>query len=397
MVFTKEKLQSHIEYILKYWRRAVDFENGGINFQVENFEKGIIYQDKKCLLMHARQLYDFSVGLEKGLIDSENVAEHLYRTLDLVFPKDKGLYHSFNFSSYQDETDILSSYDNLYLVIALARYARATNDQGVYSKAKEHLSKIREVFADDQISSRGYFAIYHLRENRLYGKTGNVILHFFEAIINLRLAAKLLLSGQDLKDDEIYLDELVGEILELFFTRIFDQDLKMTYEFFNDDFSLSNQQKRGYVTAAHALEWFGFIYEYSILDPQKSHYMKDFDEKFVDSLIERFVDQSGFLKNEYYIKEEVALPKSSFWSQTEATLGVAFASRCFKNRSYLEVSSRMFDFYIANFIDEEFGGIYSDLYLEHDKVIIENRNKGFSMKCDHHSLRMCEKIIDNVL
>lgn len=51
----------------------------------------------------------------------------------------------------------------------------------------------------------------------------------------------------------------------------------------------------------------------------------------------------------------------------------------------------MYEFYKDNFIDKKFDGIFSD--VSEDGIVI-SRSKGYEMKCDYHSVRMCEKILE---
>jgi mannose/cellobiose epimerase-like protein (N-acyl-D-glucosamine 2-epimerase family) len=391
----KNVLEDHIKYILTFWREAVEFDGGGIHYQMDNYGNGVIRQNKKCLLMHARQLYDFSVGAQFNISDSQNVAEHLYNTLDLVFKRHDGIYQSFNESENPAETDNLSSYDMFYLVIGLSRFAKALKRKDAYSRAKEVYFKTVDFFKDGEINKKGCFANYSISQNRYFGKIGNATLHFLEATVDLIGCAKAMFESNELEKEVNDLSVYLGSVYELFTDKVYDKEKQVTYEFFNDDFTPSNEQIYGYATGAHCLEWFGFYLELNLLTNKKTDFLENQAKKLVDTAIERCVAKNGFLKNDYYLQENFALPRSSFWSQSEFILGLVYAHKYFSDEKYLNLADKMFEYYLENFIDKKFGGIFSDLYLIDGRTIIVNRSKGFSMKCDHHSLRMCEKIIEN--
>lgn len=391
----KSVLEDHIRYILTYWREAVEFDSGGIHYQMDNYGNGVIRQNKKCLLMHARQLYDFSVGAEFNIGDSQNVAEHLYNTLDLVFKRHEGIYQSFSESEIPVETDNLSSYDMFYLVIGLSRFAKSFKRSDAYHRAKEIYFKTVEFFKDGEISELGCFANYSISQNRYFGKTGNATLHFLEATIDLIAAAKVIFSADELEKELNDLSTYFDPIYKLFSEKIYDREKQVTYEFFDDDFTPSNEQIYGYATGTHCLEWFGFYFELNLLTGKKTEFLENQSRQLVETVIERCVSESGFLKNDYYLQEDFALPRSSFWSQSEFILGLVYAHKYFSDEKYLNLANKMFEYYLENFIDKKFGGIFSDLYLIDERTTVVNRSKGFSMKCDHHSLRMCEKTIEN--
>ena len=386
----QKDLKEHIYYILRYWQKAVDFEHGGIHFQRQNFSKDPIKQGKKCLLMHARQLYDFSVGFEYGFNDAQKIALHLYNSIDKVFPRYRGLHYSFNFSDMPSEKNLLSSYDLFYVVIGLSRYAKTFNDKEAFSKAKVIFLSTISFFIDDSLSERGIFTNFNTKEKNFFGKTGNSILHLLEASINLMIAAQRIF-GDDLWKNEVQdITKFISPLYRLYEQRIYDKKLQVTDELFNDDFSPSDEQKYGYATGSHALEWFGFWLEISWLLGQKTEFLRESARALVDMTLKRCFYPNGCFQNNYFLRERKTFPVASFWAQPEAILGSFYAATFFGKRQYAVLGEKMFNFYVKNFPDRKFGGIFSD--VTYNNVII-NRNKGFSMKCDHHPIRMCEKII----
>ena len=79
-----------------------------------------------------------------------------------------------------------------------------------------------------------------------------------------------------------------------------------------------------------------------------------------------------------------------FLGQVESTLTACYAAGYYRSSRYLAKARELLSFYFNYFVDREFGGIFSELS---SSGIAVDRRKGHMYKCDHHNLRMCEKIL----
>jgi len=385
----EEALNGHIEYLLDYWEKAVD-PNGGIHYLMDNFGKGPIVQDKKCLMIHARQLYNFSIGAEKNFKGSREIADHLYHSFSKIFPQHQDLYISYNISEFETEINSLCAYDLYFLVIGLARYARVTQSKSVLEEAFQLFNRINTFFDEENFTELGCYTNYDIQNQTKSLKSGNTFLHRLEACTNLLLAARSI--GEDILSN--FRNEIspeVDKIYALFENKIYSYDISSPLEGFDDDINMSREQEYGYITNAHPLEWLGFFLEASWLLEKEYKFLSGEAENMTRKVYERSLSESGCFGNNYYLKERRTVYSAGFWAQNEAILGFAFAQKQFNNQSYREWAEKMFDFHINHFVDREFGGIFSDVT---DPNIVINRNKGYNMKCDYHGVRMCEKILE---
>lgn len=343
-------------------------------------------QKRKCLLMHARQLYDFSVGWELDITGNEPVAQHLYKSLD-IFPRYERMYLSWSDGNPKQAT--LSAYDLYFVVIGLARYARASRDQGVWTEALELFLQINLFFDDRSFARFGCFPTYNTVTKHFgYQKSGNTFLHRLEALVTLLLTAKTLQSPREWIQTVARLKPVQDELVMLFNTHIMSRRLKCTVEGFTRSMTMSAQQQRSYLTNAHPLEWVGFFIELSWILEQPLPIAPTTARLLVDAAYDRSYTTTGCFANNYYLRSRRSRPNAGFWAQTEAILGFVYAARFFRNKKYEQRAAELYAFYDQYFIDSQYGGIFSDVSV--DGTVI-NKNKGYEMKCDYHSIRMAEK------
>jgi mannose/cellobiose epimerase-like protein (N-acyl-D-glucosamine 2-epimerase family) len=391
---TYQRFNSHISDILEYWKKAVDYEAGGIHFWLDDFEPGTVMKlGGKCLLMHVRQLYDYAVGIKYGIAGSPEIARHLYTTLDTVFPSHGGLYESgmrFRRFFRPDRSMHILFYDQLYTVIGLAKYAWATGDATVYAKAKGLYDTVMAAAVHHPFERNGLYAHYSVEDGHAQGKNGNTHLHHLEALLTLWEAATQTFTGDDLQQELAGLRETIGKAYELFTAKLFDRQRLITPDDFNEEFQLSPKNLHSSVTMGHPLEWVGFWREAQILTGEQYPFLESDARSMVDATIARAVAPNGCFRNYFFLKEQLCAGVSDFWGQVEAVLGLLYAAQSCNEPRYREAAEACAGFYFEHYIDKEYGGIY----LEMDQSgIATDRVKGSGYKCDHHCLRMCEKTI----
>ena len=383
-------MEKHIHSILNYWKSAVDWKNGGIFYIRDPFDK-IKKDENKCLLMHVRQLYNFSVGYELKNQECEKIAKHLFNTLDPLFLKREGLYASFSKTKNKiDSKEEFSAYNQFYAVVGLSRYARAFNDKKAWYKAKDLFFHSKKSFSGKKkFRYFGVFASWNPHEKNLLWKNGNTILHLYEALINLSLSLSVFSKEEQKKELALLLKEL-DDTLFLITNKIYDRKRKVMLEYFEDDLSISDYQLYGSVTNAHALEWIGFMIEMELITGKTIPFLNKEGKLLLDLSFKRAESKSGGFKNHYFLKEQKSIDFIDFWSQVEAILAACYAYKRYNDKKYLSYAKKLWKFYTRYFFDTEFGGIYSEVTSE---GIATDRRKGHRFKCDHHNLRMAEKIL----
>jgi len=396
MEITYSIFEEHLQYILDFWKPAIDFEKGGVHWVVQVLPQfSIKKRTEKSLLMHVRHLYNYSCGKQYGIEGAAEIAHHLYQSLDTVFPQHNGIYES----GHQGIQPLirpeiypkLSSYDQCYTVIGLAKYAGVFSDEQAYHKAKNLLYRTREVFEDLPYKERGMFAEISLPTGEKSGKTGNSFLHTLEALVNLLQTVDIIFKNPERRNMERQqLTAYVEEVYDIFISHLFHPQDSTVPDKRELDLTLPPHYASMHTTMAHPLEWVGFFFEAELVTGVHFDFNGVKARSVVDLVIERALANNGCFKNAYLPRQDACLLKSEFWSQSEAVLGMLFAWRQFGNRRYLNDAVKAALFYFTNFVDTVYGGINEE--VDANGTVISMR-KGGIYKCDHHSLRMCEKVL----
>lgn len=384
-----ENLRLLIKYILEYWSCCLDWEQGGIFHIRDNFALASPKKEEKNLLMHVRQMYNYSVGSELKIPRSEEAAHHLFQSLDSCFPAQEGFYPSGKLWRWQKPSGFLSSYDQFYTVIGLSRYARSFKDKEAFAKAEKLFLHMRDYFCPGDFAGDGLFTLYDPAEQKFFYRSGNSHLHHLEALINLYLAGRE--CGTLSKQREQNYINIIEQSLQLFLGKLYFPDLKLMPDNFDDDFNLPPGQRYGALSLAHSLEWIGFWQEASFISGLDIPFLKEEALSVAQKTFERGVWENGCFCEKYYKSHDEVLPIAEFWSLSEAILNAALLSRLFNDSSYLNKARQLFAWHQENMFDPEYGGIFS---LVRYTGLPLGRQKGGAWKCDHHALRMAEKILE---
>ncbi len=372
----------------------MDWEGGGIFSHVDRYSRAP-YGTRKELLPHMRQLYNYSAGHEWGHPRAEAVARHLYATLDFVFPDREGalLLTTKQYESDQWEVD---AYMNAYVILGLSRFARTF---GVRAAAERALEVYRQLDAD--------FTQYPLAENgswfsRAPGskecrvKSDNGVLHRCEAALNLYRA--LSTTAPDLL--ETHREYLLGEMKALvyfFTTRIARPEEGYTVESLQDDCTPELNYAESRQSLAHGFEWIGFCFEMETHCGLKLEFLDTTGRMLVERTLVNGLAPNGCFRNDYIPHYRAGPQVATFWPQVEAPLGVLWARKRWGEDAFpLERAERMVRFYRENLFQRpEYGGGILNTVSENGVPM--SRGRGHRFKCDHHAVRMCEKVLEYTL
>lgn len=386
-------LSSHIRSILEFWTPALDWKAGGIHFLMRDFGKGPDRRSVKNLLMHVRQLYDFSVGHERGYPGATKAARHLSSTLDPLFLKPEKLYASYHQPEGNWRREGFSAYDQFYCVVGISRFARAFRDKQAWRKARDLFFRAMTIFGHGAtFRTQGLFASWNPSKRRWHWKSGNALLHLYESLVNLGLACRAVFGSSPEGEREFKaLEPVFEDCYHLITRKIYSRKHRVMLEDFEDDLTPGLDQEYGCVTNAHALEWIGFMIEASLLTGKNYPFLGKEGKKLADISFERAASRLNGFRNDYFLHEKTSTEDVPFWAQIESILTACFLAKWWKDNSYLLKARKLWDFYGKYFLDRKFGGIYSAVSCH---GVATDRRKGHAWKCDHHNLRVCEKILD---
>jgi len=385
-----KEIESHLKDILEYWKPAVDYQHGGIYCNMEPVRHQIEDPGSKCLLMHARQLYNFSAGTDLGYQGCQSIARHLYESLEQLFPRKEGIFPAFpvEVSSEPYQQGFISSYNHFYVVTAYARYAKAVKDISAFHYAYEIWKETRQVYDAGAFPENGIYA--RMLNGKPCGKSGNVLLHHYEALINLYDSWLHLSFPEPLYSNTgTELLQYMEEAESFFYKHLYDDTTGLTPDYLHDD--LSFKKKGSTTTLGHPLEWWGFLYEAEVLTQRKNTFIRGEGIDLLSKCISLGLAESGCYRSTYFFDTHYVAGKTDFWTQIEAVLAMSYAAQGLKDPAYLKVAEKMWQFYSRFMIDKEHGGVFQR--VADDGALLSMR-KGDIWKCDHHALRVCERILN---
>jgi mannose/cellobiose epimerase-like protein (N-acyl-D-glucosamine 2-epimerase family) len=184
------------------------------------------------------------------------------------------------------------------------------------------------------------------------------------------------------------------DFMTFFRNRIARPDEGWTVERLNHDATPADHVEEWAQSLGHALEWMGFYFE------METHcgVTLPFPEEDLRTLARNTLDNGlspcGAFRNDYVPRFRAGPQIATFWPQVEAPLGSLWAAARWGEETFpREEAERMLAFYRAHlFVPEEYGGgIFSSVS---ENGVPLRWNRGYRFKCDHHAVRLCEKVLE---
>lgn len=368
-----------MEDILRYWLRARDEDGAGFNCWIgpTGHVRGTHYNS---LIINSRLLYNYAEGIRAGHDFCEEPARFLYDYIMGPLRCDEGWHTSF-YHGERSPSEGFGTYDNLYVVIALARYSMATGDRALLDQAWQLFRLIEEHTITGRLEECGLLGNWgggdrrgrRGRRGSVHTYSGNTNLHYLEALGCLAAAG----IEEDLSDR-------VRALREFFLSYIWDEGRGVVHDMFFDGYATPWTGPGARTSLAHGLEWFGFFREFEGLSlPAET------ERRILSMALEHSVLEDGFFQDAFYMVEGRTAGFAQFWTQSEAVLGFHVA-RAVYGEEYEDALMRLTNYYFDHFVDED-GSIFSE--IDRNGVVVD-RDKGDVWKADYHSVRMCVDAIN---
>ncbi|MBD3241854.1 MAG: hypothetical protein GF331_14795 [Chitinivibrionales bacterium] len=370
---TRSRFIQHREEILRFWERAYDPEENAFYSWIgptgETWRR-----HRLSLLIQARLLYNYSEGMRAGLSFAQTYAERLYACITERMRTPEGWYSDLHEGELA-YPGMLEAYNNLFVVIGMARYAQAGGPPQAAEEAWRLFTLIEGNTIKGELAQTGL--VGHMSGfSRISSReqfSGNINLHYLEALARLTDAG----IGGDLRGR--------AEAIRSFFLRcMYDKEKVLTFDRFRDSFDEPWVGPGAYVSLGHTLEWVDFFrcFEGLQLDERM-------EREILDRTIERSVRDDGLFEDSYYLTEQRTAGGAEFWPQVEATKTYNMAASVY-GTPYNEVARKLGAYYFDHFVDSD-GGVFSEIDRN---GVVTSRYKGGYWKCDYHSMRMCVDVAE---
>ena len=386
----KEISEDLTENLLPYWStKMIDTVNGGFYGRVDANEK--VYPDAdKGGILNARILWTFSSAY-RVLNDSSYLRLATYaKDYILTYFIDKeygGGYRTVKPNGEPSDTRKHTLTES-YFIYALAEYYRATGDQEALEKAIE-IFEIVEKYALDK-ESNGYFEVFTRDWKRSPDlllnerspkdeKTMITHLHLVEAYANLYRVWP-----------EERMEERLRNIVELFNDKIVDKNTFHLIYFLDRNWNATTAID----SYGHDIEASWLIDEAASLlkDPELSVNVRNLSIKIADAAAEGLQEDGSMLTEKDNETGHIVTVRS-WWEQAESVVGYLNAFEITGDDSYLDKSTKSWDYIKQYFIDNANGGWYP-MVLESGEP--GRRDKAGFWTCPYHNGRMCMEVIERI-
>ncbi|MFW6286486.1 MAG: AGE family epimerase/isomerase, partial [Candidatus Sumerlaeota bacterium] len=346
----------------------MDTESGGFFSYLGYSGKPVHTSKYKSLMIQSRILYNFAEGLRFGMDFAARGAEHAYACIAGKMKTEEGWYTSL-YGDARVHPEVLDTYDNMFAILGLARYAEATGNAEIMQEAVRLFRQVEELTLIGDDPSEGLigrvnpsgrksdspFRHYHRRSSRSGSNksrykiyTGNSNLHYLEAMAVLDHAFRARPEFSGLRLD---FTERVKDLREFFLRYIFDEKRHITFDHFRESFSEPFDMPGASVSLAHGLEWVGFFRAFDGLQLPENIERALLEKSRIEGLRE-----DGLFEDYFYLAEERTAGGGMFWPQVEAALTYNIMAPIY-GEPYYEAFRKTATYYFEHFIDPE-GGVH---------------------------------------
>jgi cellobiose epimerase len=377
--------------ILPFWMtRMIDNENGGFFGRIDG-ENNIVGDAPKGAILNARILWSFSaayaeLGGEEYLKTANRAKEYI---LDNFFDNTNGGTW-WMLTSGGDPLDTKKQiYSQAFFIYALSEYALATGDEICKNKAIDLFHLIEKHSFDKEMN--GYLEAFDSRwgviddlrlseKDANEKKTMNTHLHVLEAYTNL----------YRLWPDE-HLASQLENLIRIFLDKILDKGSSHLNLFFDENW----QCKSTIVSYGHDIESSWLLLEAAMVltDSDLRKEVAARSLKIVKAAIEGLQEDGSLIYEKDDSFDHIDMDRH-WWVQAEAVVGFLNAWELTGGESYLQMTSKSFDFINNNLVDRINGEWYWSIRI--DGTVNTRDDKAGFWKCPYHNTRMCLEIIRRI-
>lgn len=382
----REEMCRELRSILRYWMLySPDERQGGFAGRIDPEDRPD-YDASKGLVLNARILWAFSAAWrDTGQWIYRPVATRAYEYLVTHFRDavSGGFFWSLTAQGQPVETR-KQIYGQAFVLYGLSEYYRAVGDQSVLDQAIGLYRLIEKHGYDPEHG--GYFEAFDrewsaLEDLRLSAKdanekkTTNTNLHVLEAYTNLYHVWP-----------DATLRECIQRLLNIFMTRIIDENKGHLRLFFSEDWT-PRSKLRSY---GHDIEaaWLLYAAASAIEDREKEKRLATLALR-IATATQDGLDADGGL---WYEREnERLIPEKHWWPQAEAMVGFLYVWSISGDDQWWDLSVKVWDF-VKRYIRVPGGKEwYWGVDVNHEPM--SGQDKAGFWKCPYHNSRACLEIM----
>jgi mannobiose 2-epimerase len=384
-------LERELNNILQYWARfAPDHSNGGFFGRIDNNNVADINAPRGAVLC-SRILWTFSAAKNNGYgPEYISIADLAYQYITKHFIDD--IYGGVYWTVDAKGNPLASKkqvYASAFALYGLSEYYRCNSNEKVKGAMLSlYRTLVNKAFDKTNGGYREAFARdwTHTGDQRLSGKDANerksmnTNLHVLEAFANLYI----VWPDEDLRMQ-------IADLLEIFHTKIIDQQNGHLNLFFDDEWNV----KPDVISYGHEIEAAWLLLEAAIIIENKNliDVFEDISITLCDKATEG-LDTDGGLWYEFDPQKSKLVKQKHWWPQAEAMVGYFSAWQINGEEKYLQRSLNSWKFVSSHILDREKGEWFWGVD-EFNKPMITEDKAGL-WKCPYHNGRACLELIRRI-
>lgn len=380
----KQTVEQHLyQKIVPFWNKTLDPIYGGFygrvsnNLEIEPFTtKGAVQLSR--ILWSYSALYNYHP--QKEFLDLANLAFSFLKTY-LWDQEHQGLFWSTTYDGIVfDSTKHI--YAQAFAIYGLTEFYLASKDTGSLELALQLYEVIEQKAYNPKNNS--YWESFNYQWEPNVNKhlssetvkpvyTSNLVIHLVEAYTNLYRVA----PSKRLKQS-------VEKLLQCFYERIYQKDMKSCYLFFDQDWKVMDKE----VSYGHDIET-SWLFDLTFKELQIES--ADYQKMTIDLAITAF--QNGYYDGYFYSerRDNQMIKEVVWWVQAEVMIGLLNLAKKTGYAEYLKAVKKTWDITMKEIVDQRDGGEWFWSTSCH----IGNMTHGMSeeWKANYHNIRACLEIM----
>jgi mannose/cellobiose epimerase-like protein (N-acyl-D-glucosamine 2-epimerase family) len=385
-----EKAIPYVDSCASFWLGVYDPVNGGF-YDGVNRTGGVIagWGTNKGVVVQSRDAYGFTrafmlTGNENYLVYARRALDFLYRRLwDSV---NGGWYNMTNAAGTPlAPTGNKTAFDQHYALLGPAAYVEATQDTLDWSWLRRGYASVDQGMWDTRPGFSGYYDNTSYNWTAKSGKSFNATVD----AITTHVLALYLMTGED--PFRIRLQQLAGDILHSIAPTMDQQAIGFVESYGSNwtwDNTTANNNTR--TIMGHVLKTAWCLGRLQQLLPDTAYVPAA--EKLAGNVLAKGYDHAfgGPYKDYDRVTGQMMSygqdTAKAWWQMEQAVTGGLMLYDLTGNSAYLAMADRSLDFFMAYFVDHQYGEVYADRTRRGGAITAWGNDKGNEGKAAYHSV-----------
>jgi mannose/cellobiose epimerase-like protein (N-acyl-D-glucosamine 2-epimerase family) len=385
-----ERAIPYVDSCASFWFGVYDSVNGGFSNGVDRTGKTIAgWGTNKGVVVQSRDAYGFTraymlTGNETYLVYARRALDFLYAHLwDNTYG---GWFSATNVAGIPlAPTGTKTAFDQHYALLGPAAYVEATQDSVDWAWLRRGYAALDQAWWDSRPGQSGYYDNVTYNGATRSGKSFNATVD----AITTHVLALYLLTGED--EFKTRLQQLGRDILQRIAPTM-DQQVIGFVESYGSDWTWNNNTANNNTRTimGHVLKTAWCLGRIQQLLPDSAYLPAA--EKLTGNVLAKGYDHAfgGPYKDYDRVTGQMLFygqdTAKAWWQMEQAVTGGLMLYNLTGKSEYLVMADRSLDFFMAYFVDHQYGEVYADRFRNGGPIDAWGTTKGNEGKAAYHSV-----------